>query len=197
MEVVTGLRPRVPAAMTTGLPVSMRNVDDYVKDLVEHLKGVHQSVKRVKLESIEREEKKLEGRLSAELQVGDPVLVRREPTVERAGPTRFQERVYDGVFVIKNKISPTTFEVEDLADKAMTIPFTQPLHAERLVKLDMPELELSPTQPRRLEMRERETQPWNEYFIERFAPDGRVSIRHGDSEARWVDLSRCEYRWLE
>ena len=197
MEVVTGLRPRVPVAMTAGLPVSMRNVDDYVKDLVEHLKGVHQSVQRVKLESLEREEKKLEGRLSAELQVGDAVLVRREPTVERKGPTRFQERVYDGVFVIKNKISPTTFEVEDLADKAMTIPFTQPLHAERLVKLDMPELELSPTQPRRLEMRERETQPWNEYTIERFAPDGRVSIRHGDGEARWVDLSRCEYRWLE
>ena len=175
MEVVTGLRPRVAAVMTAGLPVTMQSVDTYVKDLAEHLKSVHQSVQRVKLAAIEREGKRLEGRLSAELQVGDPVLVRREPTVERAGPTRFQQRVCDGIFVIKNKVSPTTFEVEDLADKAMTIPFTQPLHAERLVKLDMPELDLNPAQPRKIEMRERETQPWNEYTIDRFSPDGRVS----------------------
>ena len=128
-----------------------------------HLKDVHQSVQRVKLASIERDEKRLEGRLSAELQVGDPVLVRREPTVERAGPTRFRQRVGDGIFVIKNKVSPTTFEAEDLAGKAMTIPFTKPIHAERLVKLDMPELDLNPAQPPRIGMRERERQPWNEY----------------------------------
>ena len=65
MEVVTGLRPRVPAVMTAGLPVSMQNIDTYVKDLMVHLKGVHQSVQRVKLAAVERDEKRLEGRLSA------------------------------------------------------------------------------------------------------------------------------------
>ena len=37
MEVVTGLRPRVPAAMTAGLPVSMRSIDAYVQDLDDAL----------------------------------------------------------------------------------------------------------------------------------------------------------------
>ena len=71
MEVVTGLRPRVPSVMTAGLPVSTQNIDTCVKDLMVHHKDVHQSVQRVKLASIERDEKRLEGRLSAELQVGD------------------------------------------------------------------------------------------------------------------------------
>ena len=56
------------------------------------------------------------GRISQELNVVDPVLVKREPTAERKGPTRFQSRVYDGIFVVKRKISPSTFEVEDLVD---------------------------------------------------------------------------------
>ena len=77
--------------------------------------------------------------------------------------------------------------------------FRNPLNAERLVKLDMPELELSPDQPRRLELRERPTQPWSEYVITRFGVDGRVRLEVAGGaaqDARWVDLSKCEYRWL-
>ena len=116
------------------------------------------------------------GSLSKELEVGDAVLVRREPTVARTGPTRFQSRVYPGIFIIKRKVSPTTFVVEDLVDKDAVPGFTQPLRAERLVRLDMPELELSPDQPRRLELRETPLQPWNEYTIDRFGADGRVRL---------------------
>ena len=97
---------------------------------------------------------------------------------------------------MKRKISPAAFEVEDIVDKATPIPFRQPVNAERLAKLDMPELELRPGQPKRLEMRERETQPWNEYVVERFGIDGRVNLRVPGGAARWVDLSKCEYRWL-
>ena len=197
MEVVTGLKPRVPAVLSSGLPVAARGIDEYVRDLMTHLKDVHQTVQHVKMESLAKEEGRQDGRLSAELFVGDAVLVRREPTAVRAGPTRFQERVYEGVFVVKRKVSEGTYYVEYLADKTAPVPFIQPLAAERLVKLDMPELELNPGQPRKIEMRERETQPWNIYTIERFAPDGRVSIRHGTKAARWVDLSKCEYRWIE
>ena len=103
------------------------------------------------------------------------------------------------MFVIKRKVSPTTFVVEDLVDKDLVPGFTQPLHAERLVKLDMPELELSPDQPRRLELRETPLQPWNEYTIDRFGADGRVRLclAGGAAQTRkWVDLSKCEYRWL-
>ena len=126
-------------------------------------------------------------------------MVCREATVRREGPTRFQSRVYPGVYVIKRKVSPTTFVVEDLADKEKAPAFRQPLHAERLVKLDMPELGLSPDQPRRLELRETPLQPWTEYTIDRFAADGRVRLSLPDGAAqtrKWVDLSKCEYRWL-
>ena len=164
-----------------------------------HWKDVHQTVQRVKLEAIEKEEGRQDGRLSAELFVGDAVLVRREPTAVRAGPTRFQERVYEGVFVIKRKVSEGTYYVEYLADKAAPVPFIQPLASERLVKLDMPELELSADQPRRLEMREGPADAWTEYVIDRFGADGRVRLvleGGGAQTRRWVDRTKCGYRWL-
>ena len=94
------------------------------------------------------------------------------------------------------RASPGAFWVEDLVDKTKSVPFRQPVHAERLVKLDMPELELRADQPRRLEMRTSEIQPWNEYTIERFGVDGRVCLRLDGGGAEWHDLSQCEYRWL-
>ena len=196
-EVVTGLKPRMPSTVSNGFPVEHRTVNDYVKGLLTHLKEVHATVQRVAQDAIERDERTLEGSVSRELHVGDPVLVRREPTVERKGPTRFQGKTYPGIFVVAKKTSSTTYTVADLVDKSLVIPFKQPIHAERLIKLDMPELELRAGQPRRLEMREKETQPWNEYTVERFGMDGRVSLRLKDGEARWVDLSKCEYRWLQ
>ena len=140
------------------------------------------------------------GHLGQELEVGDPVLVRREATARREGPTRFQSRVYDGIFVITRKVSPTTFNVGDLVDKDYVTPFTQPLHAERLVRLDMPELGLEPGQPRRLELRESNLDPWNTYVLERFGADGRarIMLEGGAAQSRrWVDLTKCEYRWLQ
>merc|ERR1712115_487056 len=135
--------------------------------------GVHSSVQRTTLEAIEKNEANMGGRLSSELNVGDAVLVKRENTPEsqRRGPTRFTQRVYPGTFVIKKKISPSTFVVEDLVDKEYVPGFHQPVHAERLIKLDMPELGLRPGQPRRLEMRESPQQPWNTYEIDRFGVD--------------------------
>ena len=57
-----------------------------------------------------------------ELEVGDLVLVRREPTVRREGPLRFQSRVHPDVYKIK-KIGRLTFEVEDLTDSNQPLPF--------------------------------------------------------------------------
>jgi hypothetical protein len=199
-EVVTGLKPRFPRSILGAVPVMERTIDGCVKDLMEHLKEVHSSVQWTVLAAIEREEATMAGHLSQELEVGDPVLVRRESTAERKGPTRFQSRVYDGIFVIKRKVSPTTFVVEDLVDKEYVPKFLQPLHAERLVRLDMSELGLEPGQPRRLEMRESSDEPWNTYILERFGADGRVRLllQGGAAETRkWVDLTKCEYRWLQ
>ena len=68
-----------------------------------------------------------------------------------------------------------------------------------MVKLDMPELQLEAGQPRRIEMRETPQQPWNEYVIDRFGADGRVRLSYPGGAAqtrKWVDLTKCEYRWL-
>ena len=72
---------------------------------MNYLKEVHSSVQRVKMETVERDENTMAGALAQELHVGDNVLVRREkvPDRERRGPTRFHERVYDGIFVITKK----------------------------------------------------------------------------------------------
>ena len=104
--------------------------------------------------------------------------------------------MYEGVFVIVRKVGEVTFYVEDLVDKDRVLLFTQPLHAARLIKLDMPELELRGDQPRRLEMRKSEASPWNEYVIEKFSPDGRVLLRLPGGDATWYDLTKVEYRWL-
>ena len=52
--------------------------------------------------------------------------VEKARLAERKGPTRFQSRVYDGIFVIKRKVSPTTFVVEDLVDEEYVPKFLQP-----------------------------------------------------------------------
>ena len=196
-EVVTGLKPRLPTRLKEGLPVTAIGIDDYVKSLLEHMTEVYGAIERQTLSRIEEDEAALGGRLSLELQVGDTVLVRREQIGTRTGPTRFHEKVYPNVYVLKTKIAPTTYEVEDLVDKSAPVPFVNPVHAERLVKLDMPELELRASQPRKLEMRLTSTQPWNEYSVERLAIDGRVLLRLTGGEADWYDLTEHEYRWTQ
>ena len=102
----------------------------------------------------------------------------------------------DGIYKVVRKVGLATFFVADLVDPDAHIPFMQPVNADRLVRLDMPELELSANQPRRLEMRASDTQPFNEYTIEKFGVDGRVLLRLEGGNAEWHDLTQCEYRWL-
>ena len=68
------------------------------------------------------------------------------------------------------------------------------------MKLDMTELGLDQNQPRKLEMRESPQDAWQQYELERFGADGRVRLQlanGGEQGRRWVDLTKCEYRWLQ
>ncbi len=127
-----------------------------------------------------------------------PVILCWDPTAERVGASRFQPRVYPGVYRLKRKVDRHTFYVEDAADPTAKLGILQPVNASRLVRLDMPELALSEAQPRRLEIRRRDGDDWMICAVERFAVDGRVSLREEreGSTAFWIDLSECEYRWL-
>ena len=141
-----------------------------------------------------------DGLLTSELFVGDSVLVRREPTIKREGPLRFHPRTYPGVFRISARLGRHTFRVVDVAEPSKEPPFGQPLSADRLVKLDLPEIGLDPNQPRALEIRFDEGGEWTQWELERFAADGRVKVRkrtdEGGGEDRWLDLTQVRYRWI-
>ena len=72
--------------------------------------------------------------------------------------------------------------------------------AERLIRLDMPEfeLELPEGSPQRVEIYDDKTAQWDAASTERWAVDGRVSLRFDGNtdECVWVDLTKCRYRWL-
>jgi hypothetical protein len=118
--------------------------------------------------------------------------------VSREGPLRFQPRTYPDVYRVSKKLGRNTFTVRSLTDPSEETVFSQPLHADRLVKIDMPELDLDPNQLRKVEIHQPQTDLWKGYEIERFAADGRVLLRSSLNpvEMTWVDLSTKRYRWV-
>ena len=142
-----GIKPRVPAALIAGHAVEPISTDEYVERLSRYFKETYAPVERVQREHSESLEPSGDGRLAAELKRGDVVLVKREPTVGRSGPLRFQSRVYPDLYRVSNVISAGTFQVEPVVEPGGQTPFGQPLNAARLVGLDMPEIPLDPGQP--------------------------------------------------
>ena len=134
------------------------------------------------------------GRISKELTLGDLVLVRAPPTVKRVGPLRYQSATLPGTF----RVPKVTFNIESITEPGVRPNFVQPVHGERLVKIDMPELELLPRQPRRLEIHDNNQDVWNRFKIERYAIDGRMFVRSEDDpqNCEWLDLSKKRYRWV-
>ena len=113
---------------------------------------------------------------------------------------RFQERVYPEIFRV-TKGSNHTFWVEYAVGREKEVPFTLPLPAVRLVKIEMPPIHLDPEQPRRLEILPQggdEHAAWEQWVVEGFGVDGRVRLRSilDPGIVEWRDLSECRYRWL-
>ena len=134
------------------------------------------------------------------LAVGDLVLVKREPSVRREGAKRFQERVHPDIFRIVSGSHPS-FRIASVGNPNKKLPVINPVSADNLVKLDMPELELAPDQPRMFEVLPEEADPvsgWIQYRLERYAVDGTVRASRIDRPERkeWLDLSKCRYRWI-
>jgi hypothetical protein len=197
-EVVTGLRPRLPAALNSAIPVGHVSISEYVGKLRDYFRESHSEIQRVQQAAVEDREEDVTGYLSKELEVGDIVLVRREATAGRKGPLRFQSRTYPQLYRIRKKSDKLTFKVESVVSSSAPVPFTQPLHASRLVKIDLPLVDLEPRQLRHVEVYERDADAWRLMRVDRFAVDGRVWLvpvgRGG--RAAWVDLSRERYRWV-
>jgi len=155
-------------------------------------------VQAVQRRAIEAREEHLSGHLSKELQIGDVVLIRRDPMSKREGPVRFQPRTYPDLYRVSAKVGVNTVRLVLLVDPAGPVPITQPVNGDRLVKVELPELELDPRAPRRLELYDRDTDNWVPWTIEKYSVDGRVLLRRVDNTriANWTDLSVVKYRWV-
>ena len=207
-QVVTGLIPRLPRIMScsSGVVFSIGS-SEYVDKLMKYLKETYDSVKECQKSMKDKKDiaAQEEGTLGMELQVGDAVMLKLDPTVRRAGASRFQPRARDGLWQISAKISPQTFKLTQYEDSS--IPHEGTVSAENLIRVLLPLVDLDPMQPRLLEIYRNTTGLWDRYRIEKFACDGKVFLRkliHDEANNRWNaevpaywrDLSETLYRWV-
>ena len=199
-EVVLGLKFKTPASMLGAVPVEERSVNAYVESLRQYLEEAHAELRRKFESSKEEAEDRKDAKRSGEIKKGDLVLVKKEIERKDPGPSRFKMSTYKEVFRVVAG-GPHAFHVRYVYDPKKALPFSLPLNAERLIRLDMPELELDPAQPRLLQMLEPDADPetgWTSWRVERHSPDGLVQLQRLDQpEVReWFDLSEQRYRWL-
>jgi hypothetical protein len=199
-EVVTGLRPTFPSMLNARQNVRELTVDEYSKEILEYFRATYREVERVQESLQEKRELTVKGQLSAELKVGDVVLVRKGADEKAAGPARFQAKTFPELCRVKRKINVHTFVVEDLADPEAALPFSGMQNADRLIKVELPVLDVDGAQPRTLETLEDDGETWKRWRVESFAVDGRVKLvsipEVSGGYSRWVDLSSVRYRWV-
>ena len=202
-EVVMGIRPVFPSILM-GEYVPSLGVNEYVDKLLKYQNDAWNDCKRVAeehAEELQASESAGRARQMKPLNVGDFVLVCKPPLPStQRGPNRFERRTYPELFRI-TRGSRHTFWVEYASNRELTTPFDLPVHAERLIKIDLPTFELDEHQPRCLEILrpgEDEEEGWERYYIEKFGVDGQVLLRHSinSGHTEWVDLSRERYRWI-
>jgi hypothetical protein len=206
-QVVTGLTPKLPRAMLSNDRVIPVGASEYVSKLLDYLRAVYKGVRAQQISMRQEEETRAQapGELSAELNVGDLVMIRVEPNArKRSGPNRFQPRVRERIWRICRKISPSTFQLEDADDAALKHEFNQ--NAENLVRVKLPLFELERASSRVLELRDAASGEWERYRVEKFSIAGtcflRRVVRDGSdgwrdgAESMWVDLSERVYRWV-
>ena len=206
-QTVTGLQPRLPRLMSCSGPVLAVGVSEYVDNLVSYLKTTYKAVQQTQkgMREIKDIQAQDEGTLGMELQVGDTVMLRMDPTVKRAGATRFQPKVRDGLWEITAKISPQTFKLCAHGDR--TVPYGGTVSADNLIRVVLPTLEMDPSQPRLVEIFRNTTGEWDRFRIDKFAVDGRVFLKRlkknprndrweADPMGVWRDLSESLYRWV-
>ena len=133
--------------------------------------------------------------------VGDMVAVKRGGDDVPRGSSRFKWTTDGKIYKICGVLGENTYKLESLTgmDEPVSEFVQNRFSADRLVKLDMPELESTQEgSPRILEIYDEEVGDWVRGRVEKLAVDGRTMIRFDSSSklAQWIDLTRCRYRWL-
>ena len=195
-EVVTGLKPVLPATMKVKLPVVGIGVDEYVKGLVESLENMHGEIQRIQRDASEADLARATGKTTDEIQVGD-VVMRRKPEKDMPkGRDRFTGRTDGEMYRVVEKCGVNTFRLESLLEAGAMVPGS--VDASRLLKVDLPTMNFREGQSRVIEIHNDETDDWERANLERMAADGRVFVRFEAATARpeWIDLAKKRYRWV-
>ena len=206
-QVVTGLIPRLPRALLAEGPLGVLSPNEYVDRLTRYLKSCYDDIQRHQREIREDEEAagRFPGGLSAELHVGDLVMIRLPPTQPRTGPSRFEPRCRDRLWKIYEKVSPGTFRLEGALDPQIKNPFLQ--NASSLIRIELPEIDIDENQRRVVEIYSDTSADWKRYRIERYAVDRRCLIKgmnrvpgtqdfEDEDFAEWHDLAIELHRWV-
>ena len=210
-EVIVGFPPRTPLSWLT-LPASEAvAAEHYVRELLEAMEKVHNLVRRAQ----DRREEELRRRAAVgpaprRLEVGEHVLVRRPPLLQPEGVSRkLQARQRMDVYRVIKTIGDADYVLGDVVSGREVTAFKQPIHADRLVPLDVQELTEPITEDRRL------TIEGTVGHITKMSLDGRVLVEMGARPRElefaqrfkklgatvaaergvWLDLSKFAYSW--
>ena len=203
-EVVTGMKPTMPATLKAQLPVGGIGVDDYVRGLVECLQETYTSVQEAQKEIQERREKQAPGRMSAQLRIGDIVLLRNRDHEMPRGEHRWNQKTDGVLYRISEAMGQNTFRLAGVRTGGPPVSSgggANPINkfgAERLVRVELPETETRLRYPHRIEVWDADVGDWQVATVEQVAVDGAMLLRydHDLSNPEWVDLSKERFRWV-
>ena len=147
-QVVTGLVPRSPLASFMKLSNQEKvTAQEYVAELMKSLAKTNELVARAQERRAEESRKRgLSGRIPRELEVGETVLLRRPPKHLRvdgedvAVSAKLQAKARPEVYRIVKRLGDSNYVLGDAATGQEVTAFKQPVHADRLVPIECPEL---------------------------------------------------------
>ena len=195
-EVVTGMKPVLPATIKAKLPVIGISVDDYTKQLVQYLEDSYAEVHRAQAKHAEKRKLAVTSRTTQGIEVGDAVLVRKRGEDEPKGSLRFTARTLEDIYIVVEAPGVNTFRVAPLTDPDSPRSVLHP--ADRLVKLDLPEGDIGIGDRKTVEVHDETTDEWKGGTLLAMSLDGRVQIRYAETPDRpvWTDLAKHRYRWV-
>ena len=204
IEVVMGIKPRLPQTIAAGLPVRDVGIDAYVRELIVSLNRTWQSVRDHGREIAQLREGTAHAGRGEELRVGDFVLRIATSSERPRGRERFLDRHDGEIYRIKSIVGSKTYTIERLNGESVRDHQgnDRKISGEEMVKCSLPELELGldPQQPRRLEIQNKENHnQWDAATLDGISPDGKVFLRfdHTRRVRTLTDLTKCSYRWLQ
>jgi hypothetical protein len=197
-QVVMGFNPTIPRMVTADTPLQVVTVTEYSESLQEYFRECYNDVRRIQREILEDRSDEAPGRLRAQLEVGDTVVVKRIGEPRGDVPSRFLPKTIPGFFTISRVVGKNTFDLVPLSGRTDRVPVKLPVNSERLIKVELPRLDPDPKRKVRLERYDAISNLWSRWRIERVSPDGTVLLRSEDdlTVTSWVDLTQEVYRWV-